>query len=232
MNHKLSVIVPVYNEEGTIQEILERIFDAPLSIPKEVIVVDDGSTDASAELINKFIKSHNADIKYLRKENGGKGSAVKLGFHHATGDVCIIQDADLEYTPKDFQSCIDPILRGEYQIVYGSRNLHPENKAHSSWIFYLGGRLVTAATNLLYKSQLTDEATCYKTFATETLRRFRIDSDGFEWEPEITAKLLKAGVKIGEVPVRYYPRKVAEGKKIGWSDGVRAIWTLLRHRFV
>jgi glycosyltransferase involved in cell wall biosynthesis len=221
----------MYNEASTISELLKRVVEAPLSVEKEIIVVDDGSTDNSAELVSEYMKSSNAGIRLVRKDNGGKGSAVRAGFAAATGDILIVQDADLEYDPNDIQKCIEPIVGGKAEVVYGSRQLHKENKKHSNLAFYLGGIVVTLTTNVLYFSRLTDEATCYKTFSSRVLKSFTIDSDGFEWEPEITAKILKSGVKIHEVPVRYYPRRVFEGKKIKYTDGLLALWTLLKYRF-
>lgn len=223
---KLSIIVPLYNEKDTVRELLQKVIDATVSLEKEIIVVNDGSTDGSEKIVSEFVQ-----VKLINKDNGGKGSAVKVGFEHASGDICIVQDADLEYDPRDYQACIDPILKGDADVVYGSRLLHPDNKEISSLAFYLGGRLVTFFTNFLFWSRLTDEPTCYKTFRTETIRKFSISGNGFEWEPEITAKLLKSKIKIAEVPIRYYPRKKTEGKKIKWRDGVIALLTLLKYRF-
>lgn len=226
---KLSIIMPVYNEIGTIRKILSRVEKAPLpkGMKREIIIIDDGSTDGTRNIIKNL--KHKV---ILHKKNLGKGGAVKTGFTHATGDIIIIQDADLEYDPRDYGKVIAPILRKEAEVVYGSRRLLKENQQYSGVSFYLGGVLVTWMTNLLYFTYLTDEPTCYKAFSRKALRSVKIKADNFDWEPEITAKLLKAGYRIAEVPIRYYPRHIDEGKKIRWKDGVSAIWTLFKYRFV
>ena len=229
---KLSVIIPVYNEERTIVPLLELVLAAPLSVEREIIVVDDGSTDRSAQLIEEFLSWYPvAPITFFRKQNGGKGSAVKLGLQHATGDLVIIQDADLEYDPNEYQKCIQPILDGKANVVYGSRRLDLSNRQYSSLRFYIcGGRTVTAVTNLLYGAHLTDVPTCYKVFRRAVLDNIVIEGDRFEFEYEITAKLLRMGERIFDVPIKYFPRTKSEGKKIGWWDGIEAITTLLRYR--
>lgn len=223
---KLSIIIPAYNEESTIEKLLDkvRVIEIP-NVEKEIIVIDDCSTDKTFEILKK-----QKDIKVIRQEkNQGKGAAFKTGVKHSTGDIVIVQDADLEYDPEDIKLCAEPILKGEAKVVYGSRELNKNNKAHSGFLYFLGGRLITFVTNLLYGSHLTDEPTCYKCFDAKSFKSIPIDGKGFEWEPEITAKIIKKGIEIKEVPISYFPRK--EGKKIKYRDGLRAIWTLIKYRF-
>jgi len=229
---KVSIIIPAYNEEKTIEKILEKVLNVKLPLEKEIIIVNDGSTDKTGEIVEKFIKKHpNENIKLINKKNGGKGSALKLGIKHSTGDIIIIQDADLEYDPNDYPKLIEPILKGKAKVVYGSRLRKMKNRfSHLS--FLIGGLTITLFTNLLYLTFLTDEPTCYKVFHKE-LKDILINAEGdkFDWEPEVTAKILRRGYKIYEVPISYYPRTLKEGKKIRWKDGVDAILTLLKWRF-
>lgn len=231
----LSIIIPVYNEEKTISLILDKIRDAGLALNKEIIIVNDGSRDASPALIEKWIADNpdNDSFKtiYLYKVNGGKGSAVRYGIENSTGDVVIIQDADLEYSPADYGKCVEPIIKGEVKVVYGSRELYNHNRVYSSPFFYLGGLALTYWINILYGSDLTDEPTCYKTFDGNLIRTLLFKGDKFDWEPEITAKLLRLGYKIKEVTVNYTPRKVSEGKKIKWHDGVSGLWEAFYWKF-
>jgi dolichol-phosphate mannosyltransferase len=231
----LSIVIPCYNEEGTIVELLQRVAAAPLSIAREIIVVNDGSRDRSPELVRQWMASAQLRpgdrAQLLDKVNGGKGSAVRQGIVASTGDIVIIQDADLEYDPGDYQSCIDPILAGTATVVYGSRERLSANRLHSALSFYLGGLMVTYWMNLLYGASMTDEPTCYKTFDGPLIRALLFTGNKFDWEPEITAKLLRLGYTIHEVPVKYFPRKITEGKKIRWNDGVAALWVALRWRW-
>lgn len=224
---KLSVIIPAYNEEATIRSILEKVFSVP--VPKEVIVVDDHSTDHTRDILQEF--EANGRIQLIRHEkNSGKGSAIRTGIREATGDIIIIQDADLEYEPADYPSIIQPIIEGRAEVVYGSRTLNRQN--HFSYLsFYLGGRLLSILTNVLYGSNITDEPTCYKAFKADLLKQIPLRCTGFEFCPEVTARVLRARRTIMEVPIRYYPRSKKEGKKIRWSDGWTAIWTLMKYRF-
>ena len=224
---KLSVIIPCYNEEKTIEALLLRVSQVP--VEKEIIVVNDGSSDRSPEILRELTERHN--IKLINHpRNYGKGRAFKSGLKVATGEVVIVQDADLEYDPQDFISILDKFKLDGANVVYGSRNLNKENR-HSYFRYYLGGVLITKIANLLFSSKLTDEPTCYKAFRREVINKLRIEGDGFEWEPEITAKLLRAGYKIEEVPIKYFPRSFKEGKKLSWRDGVKAIFTLIKYRF-
>ena len=231
----LSVIIPIYNEEKTVQTLLDKVLHADVPVSMEILMIDDGSTDRSAELCRDWIeKNRNTTshiLKLIRRENGGKGAAVKTGIRESSGDVVIIQDADLEYEPNDFSRCIAPILHGECKAVYGSREADNRNRMFSSPSFFLGGLLLTWWIDLLFNAELTDEPTCYKTFDGKLLRSLPVSGDKFDWEPEITAKLLRLGFEIREVPVAYHPRPVSEGKKIKWRDGLIALWIALFWRF-
>jgi glycosyltransferase involved in cell wall biosynthesis len=228
---KLSIIIPVYNEEKTISTLLDKVNSVKLNINKEIIIVNDGSFDNTLKIIENWINKKKININLINKKNEGKGSAVKLGIKNSTGDIIIIQDADLEYDPNDYQKLINPILKKKVKVVYGSRNLDKSNKLYSGLSFYLGGRIVTLATNILYLSRLTDEPTCYKVFDSKLIKSIDFKGKGFEWEPEITARILKKRIKIKEIPIKYFPRKVKEGKKINWKDGLIAFWTLFKWRF-
>ncbi|MFT5129844.1 MAG: dolichol-phosphate mannosyltransferase [Rhodothermales bacterium] len=230
----LSIVIPAYNEEETIVELLELVRNTAVSVPREIIVVNDGSTDRTPELMANWVEGIPQDahvsVVMVNKKNGGKGSAVRAGIEISTGDVVIIQDADMEYDPNDYQSCIAPILSGQYQVVYGSRERFTENRMHSSIAFYAGGLLVTYWMNLIFGSSMTDEPTCYKTFDGDLIRALLFEGNAFDWEPEITAKLLRLGYHIHEVPICYMPRKVSDGKKITWGDGAEALTTALKWR--
>lgn len=223
---KLSVIIPVYNESGTIREIIKRVQAVP--IDREIIVVDDGSTDSTCEILNQL--TDNGIILKRHDRNMGKGMAIRTGIKHVSGDAVVIQDADLEYDPQDYLVLIKPIIEGKARVVYGSRVLG--GGKHSYRRFYLGGRFLSILTNLLYGSSITDEPTCYKMFRADVLKDIKLECTGFEFCPEVTAKILKKGIKIVELPISYQPRLIREGKKIKWTDGVIAIWTLIKYRFV
>lgn len=227
---KLSIIIPVYNERKLVLKSLRKVERAPLprSVTREIILIDDGSTDGTRDILRKITK-HKV---IFHKKNLGKGGAVKTGFKAATGDIFIIQDADLEYDPRDYTACIKPILDGRTEVVYGSRTRQKKHIKYSGISFWIGGWGVTILANILFFTWLTDEPTCYKVFTKRLIRSLKIDSNGFEWEPEITAKVLKRGYKIYEVPIRYYPRDVSHGKKIKWRDGFKAVWALVKYRFV
>lgn len=224
---KLSVIMPVYNERATIAEIIRRVL--AVELPKELIIVDDGSTDGTGELLRQ-IPPEVATVLF-HERNQGKGAAIRTGLEHVTGEIVIIQDADLEYDPNDYPALVRPIVEGGAQVVYGSRTARPENR-YSHFRFYLGGRLLSSIANLLYGTNITDEPCCYKLFRRDLLKELRLECRGFEFCPEITAKVARRGIPIYEVPIRYSARTVAQGKKISWQDGLYAIWILLKYRFV
>lgn len=226
---KVSIIIPVYNESNTIEKIIKRVKNSnSLGMKKEIIIVDDGSTDDTPNIINK-LKDKEIKIFFLRN-NSGKGTALRKGFKEATGDIIIVQDADLEYNPKDFPIILIPLINGDAKVVYGSRELSGKNK-HSSIFFHAGGKLVTMATNLLFTSNLTDEATGYKVFDARFLKKLPLKCQRFEFCPEVTAMTLLKKERIIEVPISYKARHRGEGKKIKVIDGLMAIWTLLKIRF-
>jgi len=227
---KLSVIIPAYNEKRTILEILDRIDKTPLSIEKEIIIIDDFSTDGTRDIL-KNIKKRNINIFYHEK-NIGKGSAIRTGLKKITGDIVIIQDADLEYDPNDYQKLIDPIIKNKAKVVYGSRNLGKGKHERSHFSFYIGGVFLSKLANLLYGIKITDEATCYKVFKADIIKNIKLKCKKFEFCPEVTAKIAKKGIKIVEIPISYHPREKNEGKKINWKDGVEAIYTLIKYRFL
>lgn len=226
---KLSVVMPVYNEKNTIKEILRQVRSVDLGdLDKEIIVVDDCSTDGTGDILKLEADS---SIKVIRHEkNQGKGAAVRTGLASATGDMIIIQDADLEYDPEDYLKLIDPVLKGKATVVYGSR-FTGERRNMLFW-HYLGNRFLSLVTNVLYNTTLSDMETCYKLFSREAIEGIKIKSNKFDFEPEITAKLLRRGVRIYEVPISYAGREMEEGKKISWRDAFPALWALTKYRFV
>ncbi len=225
---KLSIIIPCLNEEATIKKALDKVLSVDLiEIQKEVIVVDDGSTDKSPEII----KGYNQIFSIFHPKRSGKGAAIKSAMPHVTGDFVIIQDADLEYDPADYVNLIKAAKENNASVIYGSRRLNKKNQwSHLSFLF--GGIFLSKFTNLLFGSRITDQPTCYKLFKTSLLKSLNIKADGFEFCSEATAKTLRRGIKIYEVPISYNPRHVLEGKKISWKDGVIAIWTTLKYRFI
>ena len=228
---KISVIIPAKNEERTIAEIIRRV--KAVNLTKEIIVIDDASTDKTGHILDKVSQEQDSGnpIKVIRHlQNQGKGAAIRTGLKEAVGDIVIIQDADLEYDPQDYAGLIQPIIDGKTSVVYGSRCLS-KNRISSPG-FFLGGKLLSFLTNLFYRAGITDEPTCYKVFRREVLQNLDLKCRRFEFCPEVTAKVRKKGYKIYEVPIRYYPRKIKEGKKIRFSDGISAVWTLVKYRFV
>lgn len=225
---KLSIIMPIYNERETLEKIVEKVQTVP--IKKEIIMVDDGSTDGTREILKEYENVQNIKVIYHTK-NMGKGTAIRTAIKYITGDIVIIQDADLEYDPNDYLNLVKPIQNKDAKVIYGSRALNPENK-HSYNRYLLGGKLVTFVANILYSQRLTDEPTCYKVFDTKLLKSIFLKCKRFEFCPEVTAKIAKKGIKIKEIPINYYPRNFKEGKKIKWYDGLEAIWTLIKYKFV
>lgn len=235
---KLSIIIPVYNEEKTIGEVLKKIDHLTIpDVKKEIVVVDDGSKDRTPSVIKKFI-SKNTSIKYFHHErNRGKGAALRTGMKYATGDYITIQDADLEYNPNDIPELLKPIVNKKAKVVYGTRldrlpNFNGEERTPRFLMQYLGNRLLSLATSILYGNWLTDMETCYKVFPRKAVTYTDLQAKSFDFEAEITAKLLKKGYKIMEIPITANPRTYAEGKKLRpFREGYKAIVTLIKYRF-
>lgn len=226
---KLSIIIPVYNEKATLLEVVKRVQAVSLNgVEKEIILIDDASTDGTTELCKKEIPSA---IKTLYHEiNQGKGAAIRTGLKAVTGDYVLIQDADLEYDPDDYAKLLAPIQKGKAQVVYGSRFTgEHRNMFFHHWV---GNKFLSLTTNLLYNSTLSDMETCYKVVKRDIIDGLNLKSNRFDFEPEITAKILKQKIRIYEVPISYCGREFHEGKKITWRDGVVALWILLKYRFV
>jgi len=222
----LSVVMPVYNEKGTVEEIVERVLAVPVRI--ELIAVDDASTDGSHEILEKL--SREKGFRLLRQDrNQGKGAAVRRGIEAATGDVIVVQDADLEYSPEEFPDLLDLISKGKADAVFGSRFIG----RHRCFLFthYLANLFLNLVTNVLYNTTMTDMETCFKAVRADVLKDLELKSNRFGIEPEITAKLFKRGARVYEVPITYEGRDYSEGKKITWRDGFPALWTLLKYRF-
>jgi len=226
---KLSIVVPVYNERNTLVEIVRRMrgVELPDSIEREIIVVDDGSDDGTRDVLKQLGDSTVRVI--LHEINKGKGAAVRTGFAHATGEYVLVQDADLEYDPEDWPRLLSPVLRGRARVVYGSR--FTGERRNMMFLHWIGNRFLSLVTNVLYNTTLSDMETCYKLVDRNLLNELTLSADHFEIEPEITAKILKRGVRIYEVPISYAGREIDEGKKITWHDGFAALWTLVKYRF-
>jgi len=225
---RLSIVMPVYNEERWVEESVRRVMTQELPLERELIIVDDCSTDATPERLEAIQREYGIEeVRVFRHtRNLGKGAALRTGFSHVRGDVVLVQDADLEYSPQDYPQLLAPILDGRADVVYGSRFTGGVHRVLFFW-HSLGNRFLTMLSNLFTNLNLTDMEVCYKMFKTEVLEDIRIRSNRFGFEPEITAKIARRGVRIYEVPVSYDGRDYAEGKKIGWRDGLRALWCIV-----
>lgn len=229
-HEKISLIIPVYNEEKSLEQVIKKVLSINLPIKKELIIIDDYSKDKSLEIARKLEKSNDNIKVFSHKENKGKGSAIRTGFSKATGTIIGIQDADLEYNPNEYNQLIRPILKKETKIVYGSR--FKNNKGiKGKTMFFLGNKFLSLITSILYFRKITDMETCYKVFRKSILKDIKLNSKRFDIEPELTAKFIKKGYKIKEIPITYSPRTTEEGKKIKPSDGLIALWTLIKYRF-
>ncbi|MEK6873865.1 MAG: glycosyltransferase family 2 protein [Nanoarchaeota archaeon] len=228
---KLSIVIPVYNEEKTLREIVKKVQAVKIpNITKEIIIVNDYSKDNSFEIITKLAKKYKNIKYYNHKENKGKGAALRTGFSHISGDYIIIQDADLEYNPEDFKRLLIPIRNGEADVVYGSRMLGKIGGFQITSHYY-GNLFLSLVTRVLYGNKITDMETCYKMMKREVIKSLKLRANSFDIEPEITAKIIKKGYKIIEIPINYKSRSFLEGKKIHWDDGFFAMITLIKYRF-
>ena len=225
---RLSVIVPVFNERNTVVEIVRRMRSVELPIEREIVVVDDGSEDGTRDVLTQLGDSTVRVVKH--SVNRGKGAAIRTGLEHATGDVVLVQDADLEYDPEDWPKLLAPVLKGRARVVYGSR--FTGERRNMLFLHWVGNRFLSLVTNILYNSTLSDMETCYKLFERDVLNGIQLQAERFDFEPEFTAKILRQGIRIYEVPISYAGRELYEGKKTTWRDGVTALWTLVKYRFV
>jgi glycosyltransferase involved in cell wall biosynthesis len=226
--HKLSVIVPVYDERNTVAEIVRRMRSVDIPLDREFVLVDDGSADGTRDVLRQLTDSTVRVVYHER--NRGKGAAIRTGLEQVTGDLVLIQDADLEYDPNDWPKLLAPILSGKATVVYGSR--FTGERRNMLFLHWVGNRFLSLVTNILYNTTLSDMETCYKLFDRRVLDGMKLRAMRFDFEPEVTAKVLRRGIRIYEVPISYAGREFDEGKKITWRDGFVALWTLVKYRFV
>ncbi|HEU5302218.1 MAG TPA: glycosyltransferase family 2 protein [Acidimicrobiia bacterium] len=225
---KLSVIVPVFNERNTVAEIVRRMQEVELPVALEIVIVDDGSDDGTASLLPQLRDSTTRVV--VHDVNRGKGAAIRTGLGQVTGDLVLVQDADLEYDPGDWPKLLAPVLRGRAVVVYGSR--FTGERRNMMFLHWVGNRFLSLVTNVLYNTTLSDMETCYKLFDRRVLDGLTLRAERFDFEPEVTAKILRQRIRIYEVPISYAGREIDEGKKITWRDGFTALWTLIKYRFV
>jgi glycosyltransferase involved in cell wall biosynthesis len=224
---KLSIIIPCYNERATLEQLVSLVKASPVA-DKEIVLVDDGSTDGTREIIREKIETQVDKVVY-HPQNSGKGAAIRTALQHITGDMVIIQDADLEYDPNEYRKLAEPVMEGKADVVFGSRFVgEGPHRVHFFW-HYVGNRFLTLVSNMFTNINLTDMETCYKLFRTEILKEISIEERGFGVEPELTAKVAKLNCRIYEVGISYYGRSYAEGKKIGWKDGLKALYVILKY---
>jgi glycosyltransferase involved in cell wall biosynthesis len=230
---KLSVVIPVYNEKDTVEDLIRKVLDVDAGVDKELVIVDDCSSDGTKAVLEE-LKGKYSDHKFLfHDENQGKGAALRTGFAATTGDIVVIQDADLEYDPNDFKALLGPILDGHADVVYGSRFLGGGGPHRVVFFWHsVGNRFLTTLSNMMTDLNLTDMEVCYKMFKKEVLEGIKVKENRFGFEPEITAKVARGRWRIYEVPISYYGRSYSEGKKITWKDGFRALWCVIKYRFV
>ncbi|MDK2871843.1 MAG: hypothetical protein PWQ16_1195 [bacterium] len=226
---KLSIVIPVYNERDTIEKVIEKVKSVEIPLEKEIIIVDDCSKDGTRDILMKYASDPSIKIVFHRV-NQGKGAALRTGFKEVTGDFVIIQDADLEYNPEDYPKLLKPLLEGRADVVYGSRFLPTGERIVTSFVHYYANKFLTFLANLFCNLSLTDMETCYKVFRSELLKRFELQEDRFGIEPELTVKFSKLRCRFYEVGIPYIGRSYEEGKKIGWKDGFRAIWCIVKYK--
>lgn len=226
--NKLSVIIPVFNERNTVAEIVRRVRSVELPVEREIVIVDDGSDDGTRDVLTQLRDSTVRVVAH--RVNRGKGAAIRTGLENVSGDVVLVQDADLEYDPDDWPKLLAPVLKGRARVVYGSR--FTGERRNMLFLHWVGNRFLSFVTNVLYNSTLSDMETCYKLFERDVLDGMQLRAERFDFEAEFTAKVLRRGIRIYEVPISYAGREPYEGKKITWRDGVIALWTLVKYRFV
>jgi len=224
---KISIIIPVFNEKRYVAELISRVQGVNFAgLEKEIIIIDDGSNDGTREILEQFLDRHKI---IFHSKTQGKGAALRSGFKISTGDIIAVQDADLEYNPEDLNKLAVPIVAGQAKVVYGSRMIGKNPIGHLA--YYFGNKFISLIARILYNCRLTDIETCYKVFSRDVLTNFDLESNDFGFDPEFTAKVLKNKIAIIELPISYSPRKFNQGKKIGWHDGLKAIWLLIKYRF-